>query len=130
MRAYIQDVLGIPASGYQGPRGSAASIYSNYSTRTTLSSGSHRIRLDKINNTPTGVPQKGDIIFWNSHAGGGYGHVAIYLEGNVSGSSSDYFYSLDQNWRPSSPTRGSAANRFRHSFRNVSGWLRPVLISH
>ena len=49
--------------------------------------------VKKIKNTPSFVPQKGDIAVWT---GGTYGHVAIcYGEGNTS-----KFKTIDQNWQP------------------------------
>lgn len=49
--------------------------------------------VKRINNTPSFVPQKGDICIWTS---GTYGHVAIcYGEGNVT-----KFKTIDQNWQP------------------------------
>lgn len=70
----------------------------------------------KILNSPTAVPQAGDIIVWNSRYGGGYGHTAIATGvGNTS-----YFESFDQNY----PT-GSPAHIVRHSYDGVIGWLRP-----
>lgn len=66
-----------------------------------------------IANTPTGVPQTGDIIVWNT-AVGPYGHTAIFIDGNASN-----FRSFDQNW----PT-GSAAHIQNHNYNGVVGWLR------
>lgn len=49
--------------------------------------------VTKLINTPSFVPQKGDIAVWT---GGQYGHVAICLGiGDV-----NTFKSLDQNWKP------------------------------
>ena len=70
---------------------------------------------DKKTNTSTAVPQKGDIIIWNTNAGGGYGHVAVYLTGDVNS-----FTSLDQNW----PTL-SKVTKTNHNYQNIYGWLRP-----
>lgn len=69
--------------------------------------------FDWIPNTPTGVPQPGDIIVWNT-AVGPYGHTAIFVDGNASS-----FRSFDQNW----PT-GSAAHIQNHNYNGVVGWLR------
>jgi len=70
----------------------------------------------KILNSPTAVPQAGDIIVWNSRYGGGYGHTAI-----ASGiGDTNFFESFDQNY----PT-GSPAHLVRHSYDGVIGWLRP-----
>lgn len=70
----------------------------------------------KILNSPSAVPQAGDIIVWNSRYGGGYGHTAI-----ASGiGDTNFFESFDQNY----PT-GSPAHLVRHSYDGVIGWLRP-----
>lgn len=68
-----------------------------------------------IPNTPDGVPQPGDIIVWNGRVGGGAGHVAVFLEGNVNS-----FTSLDQNW-----SQVERVTLETHNYANVSGWLRP-----
>lgn len=48
--------------------------------------------VERINNYPEFVPQKGDIAVWTS---GDYGHVAICLgEGDV-----NKFKTIDQNWK-------------------------------
>jgi len=70
----------------------------------------------KILNSPTAVPQAGDIIVWNSRYGGGYGHTAIAT--GIGDTNS--FESFDQNY----PT-GSPAHLVRHSYDGVIGWLRP-----
>jgi hypothetical protein len=69
-----------------------------------------------IPNTPTGVPQAGDIIVWNGNVGGGAGHVAIFLSGGVNA-----FQSLDQNW-----SQVERVTLETHNYNNVSGWLRPL----
>ena len=68
-----------------------------------------------IANTPLGVPQAGDIIIWNGKVGGGAGHVAIFLEGDINS-----FKSLDQNW-----SQTEKVTLETHNYTNVSGWLRP-----
>lgn len=70
----------------------------------------------KILNSPSAVPQAGDIIVWNSRYGGGYGHTAIAT--GIGDTNS--FESFDQNY----PT-GSPAHLVRHSYDGVIGWLRP-----
>lgn len=70
--------------------------------------------FDKIVNTPSAVPQKGDIVFWGS-AVGDAGHVAVALGGNT-----NTFDSYDQNW----PT-GSLPHKQNHNYGGVLGWLRP-----
>lgn len=70
----------------------------------------------QIPNSPTAVPQAGDIIVWNNRYGGGFGHTGIATgEGDT-----NYFVSFDQNY----PT-GSPSKPVRHSYDGVIGWLRP-----
>lgn len=64
-----------------------------------------------IKNTPLNVPRPGDIVVWNC---GKYGHVAIFVSGNVLS-----FTSFDQNW----PVN-SACHLQKHSYIGVMGWLR------
>jgi FtsZ-binding cell division protein ZapB len=64
-----------------------------------------------ILNSPTGVPVEGDLVIW----GGTYGHIAIFIEGDVS-----RFTSFDENY----PT-GSPCHVQEHSYSNVLGWLHP-----
>jgi len=67
--------------------------------------------FEQIPNTPTGVPQEGDIMLWTS---GTYGHVATFVEGNV-----DSFRSFDQNY----PT-GTPCHIQNHTYTGVAGWFR------
>ncbi|MBI2884213.1 MAG: pre-peptidase C-terminal domain-containing protein, partial [Candidatus Methylomirabilis oxyfera] len=124
MIAYIQDVLGVPRANHS-IRGNAYPIYASITGSVTISYGTRMVRLDKIANTSTGVPQKGDIIFWGQAVGGGFGHVAIFLSGDANS-----FVSLDQNWVNFSLTSGSPATPVTHNYTNVVGWLRPVLLSN
>lgn len=68
-----------------------------------------------IANTPEAVVQRGDIVVWNGRVGGGVGHVAIALSGDVNS-----FQSLDQNW-----SQVERVTLETHDYKNVSGWLRP-----
>ena len=81
---------------------------------------------EQILNTPSGVPQKCDIVIW--HNIGAYkdsngktiyaGHVAIATgEGDTNN-----FKSFDENW----PV-GSLCHFQSHNYNNVIGWLRPKL---
>lgn len=70
----------------------------------------------KVSNTPDGVPKRGDLVIWNTNAGGGYGHIAIFLEGTASS-----FKSLDQNWN------GRQTHEQGHYYTNVVGWLTPIM---
>lgn len=74
------------------------------------------IRLDAfdwIGNTPSNVPQPGDIIVFGT-AVGPYGHTSVFEHGD-----SNSFVSFDQNW-----PGGSAAHRQDHNYNGVLGWLR------
>ena len=63
-----------------------------------------------IANTPTGVPEEGDLVIWS----GTYGHIAIFMDGNTND-----FHSFDQNY----PV-GSNCHIQYHNYTNVKGWLR------
>lgn len=73
---------------------------------------------DKIKNTPEGLPQKGDIIIWGTEVGP-YGHIAVFLEGNLT-----TFTSFDQNF-----PINSLCHKQLHSYgitsQGVLGWLHP-----
>jgi hypothetical protein len=107
-RLYCRDVLELPKQ----PRGvtGAADFWANYASDPIL-----RAAFDRIANTPSGIPQFGDVVIWNKKAGGGYGHIAVFIEGNAL-----RFTSLDQNW----PTL-SGVTKTIHDYVHVSGWLRP-----
>jgi len=68
----------------------------------------------KVTNTKEAIINPGDVPIWNSKVGGGYGHIAVCIQGGK-----DSFISLDQNWQ------GKAAHRVTHNFNNIYGWLRP-----
>jgi len=103
MHKYCQEVLGLsdlsilaaPAAKY---------VWYNFSTIKG------RELFEKIPNTPTGVPLKGDIVLWD----GQWGHVAVFRDGNVNS-----FNSFDQNY----PV-GSLCHMQYHNYTNVLGWLR------
>jgi hypothetical protein len=69
----------------------------------------------KIENTPDLVPKPGDIVIWDKTAANPYGHIAIFVKGDVQS-----FDSFDQNL----PT-GSACHIVHHTYKNVLGFLRP-----
>lgn len=68
----------------------------------------------KIENTPTGIPKRGDIVIWKPTASNSYGHIAIFDNGDA-----NTFRSFDQNWS------GKQAHIQEHNYNNVAGWLRP-----
>jgi len=71
--------------------------------------------FERVENTPNAVPSLGDIIIWGTVLGT-FGHVAIFLEGNV-----NRFKSFDQNF-----PIGSKCHIQEHNYRGVLGWLKPV----
>lgn len=101
-RFYVKEVLGYPQSPGVG---GAAEIWDSADPKY----------YDFIPNTPEGIPTKGDIVVWNRRAGGGFGHVAIFISGDV-----NRFVSLDQNW----PTL-DVVTKTEHTYSNVIGWLHP-----
>lgn len=104
MHQYCVEVLGIQdLSILAAP--SAQAVWNTFSTVK-----GHEL-FEKIENTPTGVPQEGDIMFWINLP---YGHVAIFHDGDA-----NKFKSFDQNY----PT-GSPCHIQDHTYANVGGWLR------
>jgi len=67
----------------------------------------------RIENTPTGIPEKGDVVIFST---GTYGHVSVFVEGNAT-----RFTSFDQN----SPI-GSLCHLQGHTYSAVIGWLTPL----
>lgn len=101
-RQYVKEVLEFPQSpGVQG----AYQIFN--SAQDNL--------YEKILNTPSDIPQKGDIIIWKKEYGG-YGHVAIFVNGDV-----NHFRSFDQNYIG----HLEPCQIVSHNYTNVLGWLRP-----
>jgi hypothetical protein len=100
---YVTEVLpGFP----HPPQPGAAWLWNNYDSQY----------YERIENTITAVPKLGDILIWGTKAGGGFGHVAIYKEGNVFS-----FTSFDQNW-----PAGSYCHFQGHNyFGGLLGWIRP-----
>ena len=85
MHQYCVEVLGL-VDGRILAAPSAKDVYLNFNNVL-----GHE-NFDKIDNTPTGVPQNGDIMFWGTGIGP-YGHVAVFVEGD-----SNKFRSFDQNF--------------------------------
>ena len=75
----------------------------------------------KLKNTPSFIPQKGDIIVWGHCKGvtGEAGHVAISLGYSTDNTKS--FRSLDQNWGE----RYYCAE-ITHNYKGVLGVIRPL----
>lgn len=72
---------------------------------------------DYIDNSPSAVPQPGDIIIWGpaTPGSGGAGHIAVCLQGRPG---TGTFISVDQNWG------GKTVHTVMHNYNNVVGWLR------
>lgn len=73
--------------------------------------------FEKIPNTPTGVPQKGDIVIWNGTFNRGPGHVAV-ATGKGDTKSFEVF---EQN----NPLGSNCHLRTYSNYNYVTGWLRP-----
>ena len=107
MHQYVYDVLGISDKATLA-QPAAYQVFTNFDNIAGHD------KFDKIPNTPTGVPQKGDILFFGQQIGP-YGHVCIFIDGDVNS-----FTSFDANW----PT-GSLPHRQSHTYNGVLGWLHP-----
>ena len=68
----------------------------------------------RISNTPTNIPQEGDVIIWGTTIGP-YGHIAVFYACDVIN-----FTSFDQNFPINSKCHFQV-----HSYKGVLGWLRP-----
>lgn len=98
---YNRDIVGAPVVG-----GNAIDIPNTYPKNF----------YTWIPNTPTNVPEPGDVIIWGAKVGP-YGHIAIFLKGDATS-----FTSLDQNW----PV-GSIVHEQNHKYtEGVIGWLHPT----
>jgi hypothetical protein len=104
MHQYVYEVLGLTDK-------TILAAPAAYQVFTNFSWGQY---FDKIVNSPTGVPQKGDIVLFGT-AIGAYGHVCIFIEGDA-----NQFTSFDANW----PT-GSLCHKQSHNYNGVLGWLHP-----
>ena len=83
---------------------------------------------EKIINTITAVPQKGDIMIWLPYWGNSFGHISICYSANIM-----WFTSLDQNWPKQGyyDSKGNFIGTGVCHFQNhnylwpkVVGWLR------
>ena len=79
-------------------------------------------KFAKLKNTPTFVPQEGDIVEWGTYKGltGKAGHTAL-AEGKAT-DTTKRFTSLDQNWGGK-----HYCTDVVHSYRGVLGVIRPLL---
>lgn len=107
--------LGVPKQSM--PVRGAADVWDTYLTEY----------YDRFVNTPDFLPKPGDIVIWSKNVGSGFGHIAIFVTGDLM-----KFTSLDQNW----PSEGYTDNKGNfigtgkvhlqeHTYNNVLGVLRP-----
>jgi len=107
MHEYVYDVLNLTDKAILAAP-AAKDVYINFAAV-----GGHE-HFEQIDNTPTGVPNKGDIVFFGTKVGQ-YGHVCIFVEGD-----SKKFTSFDANW-----PGGSLPHLQSHIYSGCLGWLRP-----
>ena len=104
-KMYLDKVFDIKPGAW----GNAKDYYENYNNLPLKSS------FTRIVNTPSFVPQKGDIVVWGAGLGNKYGHIAIATgEGNT-----HQFYSYDLNWGSKS------VHKVLHNYKGFLGVLRP-----
>lgn len=100
-RQYVKECIGGQQSA---PVPSAKDVWETYNKDT----------FERIPNTPTGVPSRGDVIIWGTTLGV-HGHIAVFVEGNQNS-----FNSFDQNYPLKSPCHIQP-----HTYKGVLGWLKP-----
>lgn len=97
-RFYLKEVLNIP--------------------QTSLVIGAYQLfdtwPFEKFENTPTGIPQKGDIMIWDKTYGQ-FGHVGVVVSADLG-----KFEAFEQN-----DPIGSACQLKTYNYTKVIGWLRP-----
>lgn len=107
IKRYLKEVfdLNVP-NGF----GNAIEYYKEYNNKKLLNTN-----FERIENTPSFIPKKGDIMVWNEKRGKGAGHVAICTGiGDTKN-----FYSYDLNWNGSKKVK-----EVKHDYKNVLGVLR------
>ncbi|MDR0497957.1 MAG: CHAP domain-containing protein [Treponema sp.] len=70
----------------------------------------------KIPNTPTLIPQEGDICIWNTNKGGGYGHIGIVYGDE---STVRLLVCIESNWKPP-----LVVSIVKHDYVDVIGFFR------
>lgn len=107
VKMYLDKVFGLKPGAW----GNAKDYYENYNNLSAIKSN-----FTRIANTPSFVPQKGDIVVWGTGLGNQYGHIAIATgEGNTS-----QFYSHDLNWGQ------KVVHKVLHNYKGFLGVLRPI----
>ena len=106
------DGLGVPhVAGNPSPfpYENAYQIYTDF--------GSYQAQyFDRIANSPTGMPQAGDLVVWGSSYNGGAGHVAVATGANTD---TNHFQALEQN------DPNPYCQLKDYNYNSVLGWLRP-----
>lgn len=103
-KMYLDKVFGIKPGAW----GNAKDYYENFNNLPIKNT------FTRIANTPSFVPQKGDIVIWGTGLGNKYGHIAIATgEGNTS-----QFYSYDLNWGQ------KVVHKVLHNYKGFLGVLR------
>lgn len=107
IKRYLKEVFGLNVpNGF----GNAIDYYKEYNNKKLLNTN-----FERIENTPSFIPKKGDIMVWNEKRGKGAGHVAICTGiGDTKN-----FYSYDLNWNGSKKVK-----EVKHDYKNVLGVLR------
>lgn len=107
MHQYVYDVLGFTDARILA-QPAAYQVFTNFNNVF-----GHEL-FEKIDNTPTGIPQKGDILFYNKTTNNPYGHVCMFVSGDA-----NKLKSFDANY----PT-GSLPHIQDHTYGYCLGWLR------
>lgn len=105
MHQYVYDVLGI----------TDRKILAHPAAYQVFTQFTESQYFDKVDNTPSGIPQKGDIVLFNKTSSNPYGHVCIFVSGDA-----NRFKSFDANY----PT-GSLPHIQDHTYGYCLGWLHP-----
>jgi len=100
-RMYVKEVLACPQSP---PVTGAKDVWNTYLPEY----------FDRIENTPTGVPQQGDIVIWGMSP---YGHIAICDHATAS-----TLTCFEQNWKEGDGS-GVTELRLHGNYNSVLGWL-------
>ena len=104
IKMYLDKVFGIKAGAW----GNAKDYYENFNNLPLKNN------FVRIANTPSFVPQMGDIAVFGSGLGNKYGHVCIATgEGDTHN-----FYSYDLNWN------GKTVHKVQHTYKGFLGVLR------
>lgn len=74
----------------------------------------------RIKNTPSFVPQAGDVAIWNRGSFARYGHTGLVKSANAR-----TFKSLDQNWFNANSVNGSPPRVVSHNYNGFYGVIRP-----